>query len=200
MSQVITFSKCSIGRHGGCSHDYHSFANSTMCSYTVALILHSTDAPTHTPRQCYTQTHTLTSEGWHNTWKHTSLTCVLCTFCEDNLWHLQLRSFTVYTMCSRKRNVYCWLWGVLFSLSPGRVSTCVKGENVCVDVRVRKCERLIERVMRQNVFSAKSKHWDVVCIAERLDFSVCWILPLCWLNCLTWRAGIRSLLPQDPTL
>lgn len=38
----------------------------------------------------------------------------------------------------------------------------------------------------------KANHWDVVCSAERPDFSVC------WLSCLTWRAGIRSLLPRGP--
>lgn len=47
-------------------------------------------------------------------------------------------------------------------------------------------------------FLPKSEHWDAVCMEERLDFSVCWILPLYRLNSLTWRAGIRSLLLQDP--
>lgn len=53
------------------------------CAFTVALIQHSTETPTHTPQLCYTQTNT----HWHQMTdiKAHYIYCVMCTFCEDNL-------------------------------------------------------------------------------------------------------------------
>lgn len=53
MSQVITFSKCSIDRHGSCSHDYHSFTDHVLiyCSTNTAQYTHidlHTTTYTHT--------------------------------------------------------------------------------------------------------------------------------------------------------
>lgn len=91
----------------------------TMCLYTVALMLHSTD---NTPHKSATYRHT----GHENT-----LYYVTCTFCENNLWRLQLRGFTVHTLCSRNEMFTDGKGEGFFLLSPGGGGPCVK-VNICV--------------------------------------------------------------------
>lgn len=102
-------SKCSINKHGGLfsSQPFLRKLHHVLiyCSTNTAQYRHTNKHTyTHTLHQCYMQdAHTHWRQTLCNTWKHThthtTLNCVTCTFCEDNLWHLQLRSFTVYTMC-----------------------------------------------------------------------------------------------------
>lgn len=102
-------------------------------------------------------------------------------------------------MCSQKEMFTVCSGGEIFSCSPGRVSTCVKEKNMSrsESKKMFVCKGTIGwKSVETKCFSAKSKHWDIVCTEERLDFSVCWISPLYSINNLTGRAGIRPLVPQ----
>lgn len=125
MSQVITFSKCSIDRHRGCSHDYHSFEHSTMCLYTVALILHSTDTPTYTLHTSVTHRHTDTR--WHDiTHENTLHWTVLRVHSVKIIYNICSWEVLLYIPCAHEKKCLPLAMGRAFSLSPGRVSTCVK--------------------------------------------------------------------------
>lgn len=112
------FLKCSNDRHGGCSHDYHSFANSTMCLNTVALLLHSKKTPTYTPQEYCTQTHTYTH--WHqtlcNTWQ-THYIELLYVHSVKIIYNIAAETFYCIYHVLTKWNVYRWQWRELFFLS-----------------------------------------------------------------------------------